>query len=102
DGIRDFHVTGVQTCALPISAMTTGPQSMPVFNDMTLTPDEKRDIIAFIDAQKEGSPGGLDLGSLGPVSEGLWVFVVGMGLLIARSDERRVGKAGRYRWGARE
>src|SRR5690606_39498425 len=22
DGIRDFHVTGVQTCALPISAMT--------------------------------------------------------------------------------
>src|SRR5690606_40034196 len=21
DGIRDFHVTGVQTCALPISAM---------------------------------------------------------------------------------
>src|SRR6266511_4696454 len=23
DGIRDFHVTGVQTCALPISAATT-------------------------------------------------------------------------------
>src|SRR5690606_41108524 len=22
DGIRDFHVTGVQTCALPISAQT--------------------------------------------------------------------------------
>jgi len=65
------------------TAMLTGPQSMPVFNDMTLTPDEKRDIIAFIDAQKEGAPGGLDLGSLGPVSEGMWVFVVGMGLLIA-------------------
>ncbi len=65
------------------TAMITGPQSMPVFNDMTLTPEEKRDIIAFIDAQKEGAPGGLDLGSLGPVSEGLWVFVVGMGLLIA-------------------
>src|SRR5690606_298002 len=23
DGIRDFHVTGVQTCALPISALVT-------------------------------------------------------------------------------
>src|SRR5690606_40957801 len=24
DGIRDFHVTGVQTCALPISMSNTG------------------------------------------------------------------------------
>src|SRR5690606_40372958 len=24
DGIRDFHVTGVQTCALPISGMISG------------------------------------------------------------------------------
>lgn len=64
------------------TAMATGPQSMPVFNDMTLTPEDKRDIIAFIDAQKEGAPGGLDLGSIGPVGEGLWVFIVGMGLLI--------------------
>lgn len=55
---------------------------MPVFNDATLTPEEKRDIIAFIDTQKEGSAGGISLGSLGPVSEGVWVWVVGMGLLI--------------------
>src|SRR6266511_4432513 len=27
DGIRDFHVTGVQTCALPISS--TAPRSWP-------------------------------------------------------------------------
>src|SRR5690606_40182761 len=27
DGIRDFHVTGVQTCALPISARRTTPSS---------------------------------------------------------------------------
>ncbi|ACV09097.1 cytochrome c class I [Jonesia denitrificans DSM 20603] len=63
-------------------AMQTGPQNMPVFNDATLTPEEKRDIIAFIDTQKEGSAGGISLGSLGPVSEGVWVWVVGMGLLI--------------------
>ncbi|NEB06500.1 cystathionine beta-lyase, partial [Streptomyces sp. SID13726] len=32
--------------------------------------------------QREGSAGGLSLGSLGPVSEGLWAWIVGMGLLI--------------------
>jgi ubiquinol-cytochrome c reductase cytochrome c subunit len=63
-------------------AMQTGPQSMPVFNDATLTPEEKRDIIAYIDEQRAGSPGGAELGALGPVSEGLWIWVVGMGLLI--------------------
>ena len=63
-------------------AMLTGPQSMPVFNDATITPEEKRDIIAFIDEQGSVSPGGIDLGSLGPVSEGLWAWVVGLGLLI--------------------
>src|SRR5207302_8278012 len=26
DGIRDFHVTGVQTCALPISNTTSAPE----------------------------------------------------------------------------
>ncbi len=63
-------------------AMATGPQSMPVFNDANLTPEEKRDIIAFLDAQRDGSPGGTDLGAVGPVVEGLWVWIVGMGLLI--------------------
>lgn len=63
-------------------AMLTGPQSMPVFNDANITPDEKRDIIAYLDEQRDGSPGGLTLGSLGPVSEGLWAWVLGIGLLI--------------------
>jgi len=63
-------------------AMLTGPQSMPVFNDANITPEEKRDIIAFIDLQGGASPGGLTLGALGPVSEGLWAWVIGMGLLI--------------------
>ncbi|MGN8245353.1 c-type cytochrome [Cellulomonas soli] len=63
-------------------AMLTGPQSMPVFNDANITPEEKRDVIAYIAEQGQPAPGGLDLGSLGPVSEGLWAWVVGMGLLI--------------------
>ncbi|MBO3084164.1 cytochrome bc1 complex diheme cytochrome c subunit [Cellulomonas fengjieae] len=64
-------------------AMQTGPQSMPVFNDANITPEEKRDVIAYVADQGKTSPGGLDLGSLGPVSEGLWAWVVGMGLLIS-------------------
>lgn len=66
-------------------AMLTGPQSMPVFNDANITPDEKRDIIAYLETQREGSPGGLTLGSVGPVSEGLWAWVIGIGLLIGAS-----------------
>lgn len=63
-------------------AMLTGPQSMPVFNDANLSPQDKQDIIAFLEEQHAGSPGGTDLGAVGPVSEGLWVWVVGMGVLI--------------------
>jgi len=63
-------------------AMITGPQSMPVFNDATVTPEEKRDIIAYLAAQEQGSPGGAALGSIGPVVEGLWAWVIGIGLLI--------------------
>jgi ubiquinol-cytochrome c reductase cytochrome c subunit len=63
-------------------AMLTGPQSMPVFNSANLTTEDKRDVIAYLEAQKQGSPGGASLGSLGPVSEGLWAWVVGIGLLI--------------------
>ena len=65
-------------------AMTTGPQNMPVFNDANITPESKRDIIAFLDTiQKQEKPGGLALGSLGPVSEGLFAWVFGLGLLVA-------------------
>ncbi len=64
-------------------AMQVGPQSMPVFNDKTLTPEEKRDIIAFLDrVQTEGDPGGAALGRIGPVSEGLVTWIVGIGALV--------------------
>src|SRR5690606_40559883 len=32
DGIRDFHVTGVQTCALPISVRGATPKPTPLPN----------------------------------------------------------------------
>jgi len=66
------------------SAMLTGPQSMPVFGDDNITPQQKQDIIAYLDeVTTESSPGGLSLGLLGPVSEGLVGWVVGIGGLIA-------------------
>jgi ubiquinol-cytochrome c reductase cytochrome c subunit len=66
------------------AAMVTGPQNMPVFNDMNLSPDDKRDIISALLWMEENSgAGGFTLGSLGPVSEGLFVWVFGIGALVA-------------------
>ncbi|KAA9110899.1 c-type cytochrome [Microbacterium rhizomatis] len=66
------------------AAMVTGPQNMPVFNDMNLTKEEKRDIISYlVYLQNNESPGGFSLGSLGPVSEGLFIWIFGIGTLIA-------------------
>jgi ubiquinol-cytochrome c reductase cytochrome c subunit len=57
-------------------AMLTGPQAMPVFNNTTITPDEKRDIIAYVtDTRTTPNPGGFSLGRIGPVTEGLVAFL---------------------------
>lgn len=61
-------------------AMLTGPQNMPVFNDANLTPKDKKDIITYLTyIQDNPSPAGLDLENIGPVAEGLfvWIFVLG-------------------------
>lgn len=64
-------------------AMETGPQSMPVFNDDNLSPQSKRDIIAFLTATHDyEKPGGMALGSMGPVSEGLFAWIFGLGILV--------------------
>jgi ubiquinol-cytochrome c reductase cytochrome c subunit len=65
-------------------AMVTGPQNMPVFSDSNITPEGKRDIVTFLkQIESTGSPGGADLGALGPVSEGLFVWIAGLGVIIA-------------------
>ena len=64
-------------------AMVTGPQSMPVFSDKTITPEEKLSIIKWIkSAEKEPNLGGASLGRVGPVTEGLLGWTLGLGLLI--------------------
>ncbi len=64
-------------------AMLTGPQQMPVFSDQVLSPEDKRQIIAYLKKNEETPAyGGFTLGSLGPVSEGLWTWLIGVGSLV--------------------
>lgn len=64
-------------------AMLTGPQQMPVFSDQVLKPEQKKDIIAYINSLEEmPAQGGFSLGSLGPVSEGMFAWVIGIGSLV--------------------
>ena len=64
-------------------AMLTGPEAMPVFNDNTLTPSAKRDIIAYItQSRAEANPGGFSLGRIGPTTEGLVAWLGGIGALV--------------------
>ncbi|WFE29520.1 cytochrome c [Solwaraspora sp. WMMD791] len=70
------------------AAMLTGPQNMPVFGDNQLTPEQKRDIIAFVQdgLKADQDPGGLaTLGRYGPVTEGIAVFLVGITALVFAS-----------------
>ena len=64
-------------------AMLTGPEAMPVFSDGAVSPSAKRDIIAYIeDTKVEPNPGGFSLGRTGPITEGLVIFLGGMGFLV--------------------
>jgi ubiquinol-cytochrome c reductase cytochrome c subunit len=65
-------------------AMVTGPESMPKFSDRQLTPEEKKDIIAYVKSVTNGNnnPGGNDLGGYGPGPETVIAWVVGLGALI--------------------
>ncbi len=64
-------------------AMLTGPEAMPVFNDTTVTPAQKRDIIAYVtQTRAETNPGGFSLGRVGPVTEGLVIWLGGIGFIV--------------------
>src|SRR5256885_4689517 len=86
DGIRDYKVTGVQTCALPISAPTLNPAfKTRSFCSATLTPS----VGAFVNDFR--STVSNPLGNSLPIC----CFKVWSKL---RSEERRVGKECRSRW----
>src|SRR5436309_4660298 len=81
DGIRDFHVTGVQTCDLPI-LVGAPPNVEPSPPPCTLSIRSARPVTAAI-----GKP---------PPSALAMVTI--SGAIPLRSEERRVGKDGRSRW----
>jgi ubiquinol-cytochrome c reductase cytochrome c subunit len=65
------------------TAMLSGPENMPVFGDNQLSPDEKRAIINYVQTIKaQADPGGAGIGRVGPVAEGLVIWVVGIGALL--------------------
>ena len=64
-------------------AMVTGPQSMPVFANSTLPVEDKQAIMAYVsELQVASNPGGLSLGRLGPVTEGLFLWTAVFAALI--------------------
>ncbi|WP_037604847.1 cytochrome bc1 complex diheme cytochrome c subunit [Streptacidiphilus rugosus] len=80
-------------------AMLTGPQSMPQFPNSTMPEQQKRDIVAYVthttNSNTNPSYGGMSLGGIGPVSEGLfgWIFALGALIGIAIWIAARTPKA---------
>src|SRR5690606_39613651 len=80
DGIRDFHVTGVQTCALPISSLNAPTATRLAVSKMRVPgPIRAATLARPLASAALRRPSG-ERSTMG-----------------ARSEERRVGKEGRTR-----
>src|SRR5690606_40772838 len=91
DGIRDFHVTGVQTCALPISAWSWRRGS---------SSSSRRRSTSGRSCAWAGAPSSA---RCSPTTDPhTHRTVEPKVIMIARSEERRVGKEGRSRGRTRE
>jgi quinol---cytochrome-c reductase cytochrome c subunit len=65
------------------TAMLSGPQNMPVFSDNELTTEQKQAITNYVQTLKaERDAGGSSIGRLGPVPEGLVIWIVGIGAIM--------------------
>src|SRR5690606_40496126 len=97
-GIRDFHVTGVQTCALPIFQYTSGSTGNP--KGVVLT---HANLLANIRAWGKAVAFGPDEVAVSwlPLYHDMGLIGAWMGSLYhgtpLRSEERRVGKEARDR-----
>ena len=61
-------------------AIRTGPQQMPMFSKEVMPDESVAEIIAYVNAADEqANYGGLTMGDAGPVSEGFWAFIIGIG-----------------------
>jgi ubiquinol-cytochrome c reductase cytochrome c subunit len=56
---------------------------MPVFGPGTFTPQQVNSIVRYVEyLKKPQDPGGLSLGLVGPITEGLVAILVGLGALM--------------------
>src|SRR5207245_8251132 len=88
DGIRDATVTGVQTCALPISDFLVGRLQAVFLSREDVTGHEERIVELY---QR------VPFGVLTADRDGALLFVNGERYEVRRSEERRVGKEWRAR-----
>jgi ubiquinol-cytochrome c reductase cytochrome c subunit len=66
-----------------VTAMLSGPESMPIFSDNQLTLTEKKEIVGYIQTIKASKdPGGNGIDRIGPVSEALVIWVGGVGAVM--------------------
>src|SRR5690606_40444003 len=95
DGIRDFHVTGVQTCALPILSETIDVLHKDQYLDYLRTTNPTSPIlvdpISGVDRDFTNIPNR-------DWQDELYVTAFSQNHSVNRSEERRVGKECRYRW----
>src|SRR5690606_39485519 len=92
DGIRDFHVTGVQTCALPICE-TKNSGLVEVFNGKLLTEPKQYDYVPMYVHDKGAADSKNAFGFHSFLEK-----LIGWELpQVQRSEERRVGKECRSR-----
>src|SRR5207302_7371736 len=96
DGIRDFHVTGVQTCALPISIFCL--RDCSTRGTLTSTETRSRLIVAMI---AEGFSSSWKT-TVAPSSGGRNIPRNCPNTWLSRSEERRVGKECSSGWGGDE
>src|SRR5690606_40114253 len=94
DGIRDFHVTGVQTCALPIWSLDTRIERTLI--------TEARLAAELLARQRAVSPEALDAeaDTLGTLGSARVTFIAPDGTVVGdseveRSEESRVGNCER-------
>src|SRR5207247_4582420 len=92
DGIRDPLVTGVQTCALPISGRFLADLLLAARNPLQRRRGRDRRYVPHDGAASAGAERRRRGGTRGCGCHGAY-------LSPHRSEERRVGKEGRYRWG---
>src|SRR5690606_39371856 len=96
DGIRDFHVTGVQTCALPISEEgggRAGERMSRAYRTLLVASENGITTITMNKPERKNP--------LGPemVNELCYALDDAKDDASVRSEERRVGKEGRRQWG---